>query len=82
MSTNYIHNKNESNDNFYLKYLARPHNNINSNTKNIQQLNDLQSYIYSLMQKNITICYSEYLLNVIKNELIIIDVLDSIINKI
>lgn len=69
-------------DVYYFKYLAKPHNNIHNNTKHMQQVTDLQSYICSLIHKNLSVSNVEHLLGTIKNELIIIDVLDSIIDKI
>ena len=70
------------NDSLYLKYLAKTHESKFFLSKDDIDIQKFIDFIEDLTKQKITVLHGKYLLNLIKDELIIIDIIDNIINKI
>ena len=69
-------------DNLYLRYLAKNHENRNIVTKEDIDIQRTKEFINKLTNKDINTMSSKHILKIIYDELIITDIITELINKI
>lgn len=69
-------------DNLYLRYLAKNHENRNIVTKEDIDIQRTKEFINELTNKDINTMSSKHILKIIYDELIITDIITELINKI